>query len=105
MSILQKTYLASVGVYNITRKKAEQIIDSLIKAGEIESSERQQAILELLDKAEKSAVAASRKLKRETGGLQKDIDRQVQKLKIATKNDLKKLSKKLDELARYLDKK
>ncbi|MEW6013711.1 MAG: phasin family protein [Candidatus Zixiibacteriota bacterium] len=105
MSILQKTYLASVGIYNLSRKKAEEIIDSLIKAGEINSSERQQAILELLEKTEKSAGRMASKLKKETGQLQKDIDRKVSKFKLATKKDLEKLSKKIDQLAKALDKK
>src|SRR3972149_2306180 len=103
MSILKKTFLASVGVYNITRKRAEEIIDSLIKAGEINSSERQQAILELLEKAEKSAGKMTAKLKKESGQIQKKIDRKVSKFKLATRKDLEKLSRKIDEIARSLD--
>ncbi|RKX28182.1 MAG: hypothetical protein DRP46_09015, partial [Candidatus Zixiibacteriota bacterium] len=56
MSILKNTFLASVGIFNVTKKKAEEIIDSLIKAGEISKSDRKQAVMELLDRAEESTI-------------------------------------------------
>ena len=108
MSILKNTYLASVGVYNLTMKKAEKIIDSLIKAGDISKSERKEAILELLDKAEKSTVKMKEKIVKETGSiqknLQKDVGKVVGKLKLATQKDIDALNKKIDKLTKALNK-
>lgn len=109
MSILRNTYLASVGIFNITKKKAEAIIDSLIKAGDITKSERKEAILELLDKAEKSTAKIKEKIVKETGHiqktLQKDVGAAVGKFKLATQKDIDALNKKIDKLTRALNKK
>ncbi len=109
MSILRNTYLASVGIFNITKKKAEEIIDSLIKAGDISKSERKEAVLELLDKAEKSTVKMKDKIVKETGNiqknLQKDVGKVVGKLKLATQKDIDALNKKIDKLTKALNNK
>ncbi len=109
MSILRNTYLASVGVFNLTKKKAEEIIDSLIKAGDISKSERKEAVLELLDKAEKSVAKMKEKIVKETGNiqknLQKDVGHVVGKFKLATQKDIDALNKKIDKLAKALNNK
>lgn len=104
MSILKNTYLASLGIYDLTRKKAEEIIDSLIKAGEISKSQRKEAILELLDKAEKQTAIFAEKVKKETGTVQKEVGKVVDKLKLASKKDIEALNKKLDKLSQAIDK-
>lgn len=108
MSILRNTYLASVGMFNLTKKKAEEIIDSLIKAGDISKSERKEAVLELLDKAETSVAKMKEKIVKETGNiqknLQKDVGNVVGKFKLATQKDIDALNKKIDKLAKALEK-
>ncbi len=109
MSILRNTYLASVGIFNITKKKAEEIVDSLIKAGDISKSERKEAVLELIDRAEKSTAKMKEKIVKETGNiqknLQKDVSSVVGKLKLATQKDVDELNKKIDKLTKALEKK
>lgn len=104
MSILKNTYLASLGIYDLTRKKAEEVIDSLIKAGEISKSQRKEAILELLDKAEKQTAVFAEKVKKESGNVQKEVGKVVDKLKLASKKDIEALNKKLDKLSQAIDK-
>jgi poly(hydroxyalkanoate) granule-associated protein len=104
MSILRNTYLAGVGMYNLTRKKAEEIVDSLIKAGDISKSEKKQAVLELLDKAEQSTKKMKDKIVKESGIMQKDFSKVIDKFKLATKKDITDLNKKIDKLARALEK-
>jgi len=109
MSILRNTYLASVGIFNITKKKAEEIVDSLIKAGDISKSERKEAVLELIERAEKSTAKMKEKIVKETGNiqksLQKDVGSVVGKLKLATQKDVDALNKKIDKLTKALYKK
>ncbi len=104
MSILKNTYLASVGVYNLTRKKAEEVIDSLIKAGEISQSQRKDAVMELLEKAEKQTGAFTDKVKKETGNIQKEVAKVIDKLRLASKKDIDTLNKKLDKLNQAIEK-
>jgi polyhydroxyalkanoate synthesis regulator phasin len=113
MSILRNTFLASVGIINLTKKKAEEVIDSLIKAGEISKSDRKKAIMELLDKAEESTAKMRDKLKKETGGVQKEVTKVVDKIKNTIDKlpqkkimaELERLNKKVDELAKKIEEK
>ncbi|PKK82811.1 MAG: hypothetical protein CVT49_11505 [candidate division Zixibacteria bacterium HGW-Zixibacteria-1] len=113
MSILKNTFLASIGIYNVTKKKAEEIIDSLIKAGDISKSDRKQAIMELLDRAEESTGKMKDKIVKETSGIQKEAGKVLDKIKKAVDNmpqkkimaELERLNKKVDELNQKLEKK
>lgn len=113
VSILKNTFLASVGIYNLTKKKAEEIIDSLIKAGDISKSERKKAVLELLDRAEESTVKIKDKIKKESGGVQQEINKVLTRIKKSTEgyspkkimSELEKLNKKVDKLAKSVNNK
>ncbi len=97
MDILKKTVLASIGVFEITKSKAEEIVDTLIKEGEIAKTKRSEAILELLDKAENS----TRDLKER---ISKDVEVTIENLKVARKKDLEELNRKVDDLAEQVRK-
>jgi len=112
MAILKNTFLASVGIYNLTRTKAEQIVDSLIKAGEISQSDRTQAIIELLDKAEVGTRKMKEKILAEASEAKKEAGEMLGKLKKSAGTVTQKkilaeidgLKKKLDNLAREVKK-
>ena len=104
MSILKNTYLATVGMYNVTKKKAEEIIDTLVKAGEISKKDRKDAVMELLDKAEKSTISFKDKVMKEGGSVQKEVSKVIDRVNFATKKDIDALNKKLDKLSKALDK-
>ena len=65
MSILKNTILASIGAFNVSKEKAEKIIDDLIKRGEVDKSSRKKAVMELLAKAERSTVGLGKKVEKE----------------------------------------
>jgi polyhydroxyalkanoate synthesis repressor PhaR len=91
MDILKKTILASLGAFEVTRQKAEEIIDSLIQKGEVAKSQRSDAVVELLDKAQES----SKKFKERVSA---DVTRAVERLKVARRTDLEALEAKVDQL-------
>lgn len=99
MSILKNTILASFGAFQVTRDKAEQIIDDLIKKGELDKSDRKKAVLELLDRAEKSTAKWKEKVSTEAGKAQKEVTNLVGKLNLVKRDDLKSLENKVDQLA------
>ena len=111
MSILRNTFLASVGVINLTKKKAEEVIDSLIKAGEISKSDRKKAVMELLDKAEETTLKMKDKVKKETSGIQKELNKVLDRVKKAADKmpqkkimaELERLNKKVDALSKKVD--
>ena len=99
MSILKNTILASFGAFQVTRDKAEKIIDDLIKKGELDKSDRKKAVLELLDKAEKSTTKWKEKVSAEAGKAHKEVTNLVGKLNLVKRDDLKSLESKVDQLA------
>ncbi|HOP08001.1 MAG TPA: polyhydroxyalkanoate synthesis regulator DNA-binding domain-containing protein [candidate division Zixibacteria bacterium] len=100
MSILKNTVLASIGAIQVTREKAEKIIDDLIKKGDLDKSDRKKAVMELLEKAEKSSAKWREKVSKEAGRIQKEVVTTVKKLNVANKDDLKKLDAKVTRLAK-----
>ena len=100
MLLLKNTVLASIGALQVTKAKAEKIIDDLIKKGDLDKSDRKKAIMELLEKAEKSTGEFKDKVLREAGKAQKSASRLAKDLNWARHNDLKKLESKVNQLAR-----
>jgi len=89
--LFKKTVLMGLGAITITKEKAEQIVDELIKKGELAKEERPKAIQDILNKAEEQEKVLFTKITSE-------VNKAIAKLDIATKEDLKKLEKKIDEL-------
>ncbi len=104
MSILKNTFLASVGALKVTKEKAEKMIDDLIKKGELDKSMRKQAIMELLEKADKSTADFRKKFSAEASKVGKDVSEFAKKVQPAMQEDLKKLESKVDGLSRRLKK-
>ena len=105
MSILKNTILASIGALHVTKEKAEKIIDDLIKRGELDKSERKKAVMELLDKAEKSTAGVRVRIAKEAGKAQKEVSRlarEVKEFKLVTRGDLKKIEDKIDKLTKAI---
>ncbi len=104
MSILKNTVLAGIGFASLTKKKAEELIDTLIKSGELSRGERKEAVMELLSKAETSTRGVADKARTRVSKIGKDIEGVVTKYSLATRTDLEKLNKKVDRLSRAISK-
>jgi len=107
MSILKNTVLAGIGFASITKKKAEELVDSLIKTGEVNKSERKEAVMELLTKVEASGKERTAKFREEAKGagskLGKEIEKTLEKIRPAKQTDIEKLIKKIDRLSRKVN--
>lgn len=105
MSILKNTVLASIGAFQVTKAKAEKIIDDLIKKGDLKESDRKTAVLELLEKAEKSTASIRSKVGTEVTKAQKEITKfanEVKQYKLVKQTDIKKLENKVDKLTKLV---
>lgn len=100
MSLLKNTILASIGALQVTREKAEKIIDDLIKKGELDRSSRKKAVMELLDKADKSTADFRKKITKEAEKARKSAGKLAHDLVWVKQADLKKLEAKLNRLAK-----
>lgn len=102
MSVLKNTILASIGAIQVTKAKAEKIIDELIKKGELSKSDRKKAVMELLEKTEKSTAQIKEKISRGADRTQQEVSKLVKSLNVAKQSDLKSLEAKVDKLTKAL---
>ena len=51
LDILKKTYLAGLGLATLTRDRVEEIVDELVRRGEIAEKDRSHVVQDLLDRA------------------------------------------------------
>ena len=91
--IIRSAMLAGLGM----QEKVKEFIDDLVKKGELSETQGAKLVKEWSEKAEKSTEDLSK-------SLNEAVTRAVDKIRISTKEDLDKLSAKVDELAARLSK-
>jgi len=93
----RKTFLAGLGMLSLTKERANEIAQELIKKGELSQSESKEFVIDLLDKAEKEKDKLLEKIRPE-------IEKSLEKMNFASKKYLDNLEKKIDELREKIDK-
>ena len=91
MDLIRRAVLLGIGVISLTKEKAEEMVDDLIKRGEVASGERFKTVNTLLKEAEKQEKELERRI---TGTVQKV----VADLGLPTKKDLEEISKTLKNI-------
>jgi polyhydroxyalkanoate synthesis repressor PhaR len=97
MDIFKKTVLFGLGVFDLTREKAESIVDEMIKRGEMSQSDKAKAVKELL----KGHDERMEKLKTK---IDESVEKVTAKVKGKDKEEMANLHKKIDELTRMVEK-
>ena len=88
-NLLEKGFLAGIGLLSMTREKAQGIIDELSHEGELQKSEAKQWVDQLSDRGEEERQAL-RKLIRD------EMKKVLDEMGLVTKEDIKELLKKQD---------
>ncbi|HEX9655161.1 MAG TPA: hypothetical protein VGA99_15750, partial [bacterium] len=95
--ILKKTLLAGLGVYSLTKEKAQEIMTELVNRGELSKDEGSKFLKAMMEKVDE-----------EVSFLKKTIDKQVNqamsKFRPSYDEEFKKLHQKIDKLAREVEK-
>ena len=75
LDLLKKTYLVGLGFASLTREKVDEVVDDLVKKGEVAEKDRKQVFEDLMARAKdeqqkfsQSVKDAVRKVMREIGG-------------------------------------
>jgi len=93
-SDLLKRYLdAGVAFTQMTRQRAEAIVRDLVKAGEVQSDQAQQAVQELVERSRENT-------ERLVELVRKEMRDQVGNLGLATRDDIARLEKRIESLGR-----
>lgn len=87
--ILGKIVLAGVGLANVTKEKAEKVVDTLIKKGQIQAKDKKAVLNRLLTGTKKMDKELEKKMKQISEGIldrsQKQIDALNKKLTTISK--------------------
>lgn len=97
MDIFKKSILFGLGVFDLTREKAEKIVDEMIKRGEMAKSDRHKAIDELL----KGHDERMEKIKKK---IDESVEKVTAKVRGKEKEEMAKLHEKIDELTKIVEK-
>ena len=95
MEIIRKAMLLGLGALSLTKEKAEEVIDELIKRGEVSKEERFKMVDKLLKEAEKQEEEL-------TGKINETVQKVITKMGLATKKDLEDISKRLEEIEKRI---
>mgnify|MGYP005841454139 CR=1 FL=1 len=88
---LKKLALAGIGVFSLTREKAEQIVKELAEKGQVSAEEAKGMFRELIEKGEQEREALLRTIRNEINRLREEVG-------LATKHDLKVLEQRISSL-------
>jgi poly(hydroxyalkanoate) granule-associated protein len=91
---LRKVLLASIGAVAIAQEEAEDLINKLVERGEIAREEGRKLMQDMMAKRRERVEA----------GFDTRVESALQKMNVPTKDDLKAVERKLDELNKKLDK-
>ena len=95
MDFIKKAMLLGLGAISLTREKAEELVDELIKLGEATKEEKSKIVTELLKDAEKQENELARKIA-------EAVQRVVADLGLSTRKDLEEILRKLEEMEKQI---
>lgn len=88
---MDKLMLAGLGAISMTRERAEKIFDEYVSRGKAEKQGRAGFVKEIVDAAEKTRNDFEKLIAEQ-------MHKTVDKLNLATRDDIKRLEEKLDRL-------
>ncbi len=91
--IFKKTFLAGLGAMSLTREKAQEITNDLIKRGELAKTDEAKFVRDLLDLAEKNKSGLEDKI-------EKAIEKVMAKLDIPTRKEIEELKAEIARLSK-----
>ncbi|NLJ44492.1 MAG: hypothetical protein GX431_12595 [Bacteroidales bacterium] len=93
--IFKKTFLAGLGAMSLTREKAQEITNDLIKRGELAKTDEAKFVRDLLDLAEKNKSGLEDKI-------EKAIEKVMAKLDIPTRKEIEELKAEIARLSKKI---
>jgi polyhydroxyalkanoate synthesis regulator phasin len=91
MDPIRKSILMGLGLMSASKEKVEEIVDELVKKGQVSKDEKAEYVRDILDKAEKRGDEI-----RET--IDKKVDEAIARIRPKTQEELENLNKKYDQL-------
>jgi poly(hydroxyalkanoate) granule-associated protein len=93
--LFKKTFLAGLGAMSLTREKAQEITNDLIRRGELAKTDEAKFVRDLLDLAEKNKSGLEEKI-------EKGIEKVMSKLDIPTRKEVDELKAEIAKLSKKI---
>lgn len=91
IDVFKKTYLAGLGLATMTGEKIEEIVEELVKKGEVAEKDRKELVDELIAKGREQREQLSESVK-------ESVSKVVYELKIPRREQYEDLLKRVEEL-------
>ncbi len=88
---MKKMILLGYGIAALTREKAEQLAEELVKKGEISEEDSKAFVKDVLKRSETQRNELEKKIEEE-------VNKAAGRLNLATKDDIARLEKKIDAM-------
>ncbi len=88
-TLLERSFLAGIGLLSMTREKAQKIVDELSQRGEVQKGEAKDWVEQLVHRGEEERQAF-RKL------IHDEVKNALDELSLATKEDIQELAAKVE---------
>jgi polyhydroxyalkanoate synthesis regulator phasin len=88
VEFLRRLFLTGIGALTLTKEKVEEIVEMLVKKGEITAEEGRQFVRDVLKRVEEGRKVLEEKI--EMG-----VKKMIEKADLVTKEELKDLSKRV----------
>ncbi|MCK5213941.1 MAG: phasin family protein [Candidatus Omnitrophica bacterium] len=98
MGVVKSLLNLGLGALIMTKEKAEEVVNELVKKGEVGQEEGKELINELIEKGAKSKKEIEDQIEEKVKGV-------VEKLDLSTKKDMEELKSEIEELKKQLNKK
>lgn len=97
VDFFKKSVLFGLGIFDLTKEKAEKLVDEMIKRGEMSESDKAKAVKELLK-------GHDERIKKLNAKIDETVEKVTAKVRGKEKDELAKLHQKLDDLAKVVEK-
>ncbi len=97
LDFFERGFLATVGLLSMSRERTQEMVDELVKKGEINRDEGKQLVEKMVRRGEEEQKKL-RKLVRQ------EVEKVLPEMNVASKEDIQTLNAKLDALLEKLEK-
>lgn len=91
VGVLKKTVLAGIGALNLSKKRATEMVEELVKQGELAEGQKAKAVKELMEKG-------SERTKQFTKEVEEQVKKAVAKIKGPSKEEVDRLKQEIADL-------
>jgi poly(hydroxyalkanoate) granule-associated protein len=97
IELIRRGILLGLGALSLTHEKAKSFVDEMVKRGEVTKDEGVKLVEEILDRAKEQERRINEKISDE-------IRKAIDSLGVASKEDVARLEKRIEELGKKIEK-